>query len=245
VLVAAAVCPHPPLLVPEALGDSGAARAGAEAAADAQILRLRAACAAAVASLAAARPDLIAVVGGAEAAAEFPASAAGSLRRFGIPFTTGSGEPVLPLSLTVGSWLVRRFLPAEVGREPWRLQLRAVRQSMPTAQCLRLGAELASRAPRVALVVMGDGSARKVIGVPGAPDPAAEAYDAEVAAALAAADAGRLAALDAALDRDLLVAGRAAWQVLAGAADGRRLRGRLLFAAAPLDVGYLAACWAA
>jgi hypothetical protein len=139
---------------------------------------------------------------------------------------------------------VRRFLPAEAGRQPWRLQLRAVRQSMPTAQCLRLGAELASSAPRVALVVMGDGSARKVVGVHGAPDPAAEAYDAEVAAALADADADRLAALDAALDRDLLVAGRAAWQVLAGAADGRRLRGRLLFAAAPFDVGYLAASWA-
>jgi hypothetical protein len=276
VLVAAAVCPHPPLLVPAALGAAGFAahetahwygdrpvnarfhRPGREpqdsspddaddaagAAGDAQIMRLRSACGAAVGGLAAARPDLIAVVGGADQTAEFQASAAGSLRRFGIPFTTGSGEPVLPLSLTVGGWLVRRFLPAVPGQEPWRLQLRAVRQSMPTAQCLRLGAELAARAHRVALLIMGDGCARKVTGVPGAADPAAETYDAEVAAALADADPGRLAALDAALDGELMVAGRAAWQVLAGAADGRSLRGRLLFAAAPLDVSYLVAAWA-
>jgi hypothetical protein len=41
-----------------------------------------------------------------------------------------------------------------------------------------------------------------------------------------------------------MVAGRAAWQVLAGAAAGRRLHGRLLYAAAPLDVSYLVASWA-
>ena len=89
---------------------------------------------------------------------------------------------------------------------------------MPTADCLRLGAELAALAPRVALLAMGDASARKVAGVHGAADPAAERYDAEVRAAFAAADPGRLARLDAALDGELMVAGRAAWQVLAGAA---------------------------
>ena len=115
---------------------------------------------------------------------------------------------------------------------------------MPTAACLRLGAELAGRAPRVALLVMGDGSARKAVGVHGAADPPAEEYDAAVAAALAAADAGALARLDAALDDELMVAGRAAWQVLAGAAVGGGLRGQVRFAAAPLDVTYLVASWA-
>jgi hypothetical protein len=238
VLVAAAVCPHPPLLVPQALGAAGAGGA-AGAAGDAQIAELRAACGKAVAGLAAARPDLIVVVGGGGETAEYDALAAGSLRSFGIPFTTGSGDPVLPLSLTVGGWLVRQ----RAGREPWQLRLQAVRQSLPAAQCLRIGAGLAALAPSVALLVMGDGSARKVLGVHGAADPAAETYDAEVAAALADADPARLAGLDAALDDELMVAGRAAWQVLAGACDGRRPRGQLLFAAAPLDVSYLVSFW--
>jgi hypothetical protein len=312
VLVAAAVCPHPPLLIPEAMGAAGLAarrpRPAAESLArpeagrpwqaaeslarpeagrpwqaaeslarpeagspedaagsdDSRIPELLAACGTAVAGLAAAHPDLIAVVGGAAQTARYDASAAGSLRSFGIPFTTGSGEPVLPLSLTVGSWLLQQYLPAEADRDPRRFHervvdsarypgkinhahvlLQAVRQSMPTASCLRMGAEIAARAPRVALLVMGDGSARKVIGVHGAADPAAERYDAEVAAALADADPGRLARLDPALDGELMVAGRAAWQVLAGAAGGCRLHGQLHFAAAPLDVGYLVASWAA
>jgi hypothetical protein len=239
VLVAAAACPHPPLLVPEAMGAHGVA------ADDSRIPELRAACGAAVADLAAAHPDLIVVVGGADQTAEYEPSAAGSLRAFGIPFTTGSGPPVLPLSLTVGAWLMRRFLLTEAGCEPPRIRLQAVRQSLPAAGCLRLGAALAALAPRVALLVLGDATARKVIGVRGAADPAAEKYDAEVTAALAGADPARLARLDATLDGDLMITGRAAWQVLAGAAAGESggLRGELRFAGAPLDVTYLVASW--
>jgi hypothetical protein len=211
---------------------------------DGRIGELRSACAAAVAGLAAARPDLIAVVGGGGETAGYQESAAGSLRSFGIPFTIGTGDPVLPLSLTVGRWLVRQFLAADAGCPRWRVCLQSVRQSMQAAQCAGVGAALAARGPRVALLVMGDGSARRVLGVPGAGDPAAQAYDAEVAAALADADPARLAGLDAALDGELMVTGRAGWQVLAGAAEGRRMRGQLLFAAAPLDVGYLVASWA-
>jgi hypothetical protein len=64
-----------------------------------------------------------------------------------------------------------------------------------------------------------------------------------VAAALAAADPARLARLAPALDEELMVAGRAAWQVLAGAAGGRRLQGQLRCAVAPFGVGYLVASW--
>jgi hypothetical protein len=39
------------------------------------------------------------------------------------------------------------------------------------------------------------------------------------------------------------VAGRAAWQVLAGAAGGRRMQGRLLCMSAPYGVTYLVASW--
>src|SRR5262249_60506027 len=60
----------------------------------------------AVARLAAARPDLIAVVGGGPVDREYGPAAAGGLHDYGIDFTVGTGEPVLPLSLTVGRWLL-------------------------------------------------------------------------------------------------------------------------------------------
>lgn len=255
-LVAAAVCPHPPLLIPAAAGGA-CGRSGIRAGDDAILEDVRAACHAAVADLFRGEPDLIAVVGGADAAAVYDGSAAGSLRAFGIPFAVGSGPPVLPLSLTVGAWLLRgrgrgcasdgaRDGPAGPGGRPGtdpRVQLRAVARDTPTADCLRLGAQLAREAPRVALLAMGDGSARKASGIPGAADQAADNYDAEVAAALAAADPGPLAMLDPALDDELAIAGRAAWQVLAGAARGCELRGTLRCAAAPYDVSYLVASW--
>ncbi len=165
--------------------------------------------------------------------------------RFSQRPAVGPGAPVLPLSLTVGSWLLEqasRQNPAAAAG-PGRLQLRAVPADMPAADCLRLGAELASLASRVALLAMGDASARKAAGVPGAADPAAERYDAGVAAALANADPAALAGLDPVLDAKLMIAGRAAWQVLAGAASGAALRGRLRCAVAPFDVTYLVASW--
>jgi hypothetical protein len=274
VLVAAAVCPHPPLLIPAAMGAAGLDGAGLDGAgpADAELRGLRASCAAAVAGLLAAGPDLLVVVGCAARGAVHAGHAAGSLRDFGIT-AAGSGEPVLPLSLTVGAWLLdqageeRRRAAGRARTEhpagqalpehpdgqagtgparcalPCRLLLRAVAADLPPADCLRLGAELAGLAPRVALLAMGDASARKATGVHGAADPAADSYDAEVAAALAAVDPGRLARLDPALDGELLIAGRAAWQVLAGAADGAALRGRLRCAVAPYGVSYLVASW--
>jgi len=251
-LVAAAVCPHPPLLVPQAMGSAGwpdGSDAGAatsqEARVDAQIRQLRAACYAAVRDLAAADPDLIVVIGGGNVTRRYPGSAAGSLRDLGIPFSTGAGEPVLPLSLTVGSWLVRHCLGQTILQpaRPGRLELQEVAQSWSASECAALGERLVSEAPRVALLVMGDGSARKVLGVPGAADPPAERYDAQIANALAAGNVGVLAGLDPAAADHLLVAGRTGWQVLAGAAAGRRIRGQLRYAAAPLDVSYFVASW--
>ncbi len=205
---------------------------------DADLATVLAACDAASSGLAAADPDVILVVGGAATTAAYGGSAAGSLRAYGVSYAVGTGEAVLPLSLTLGSWLLRR---AGLGSDPVRLH--AVAQVTPVADCLRLGAELARQAPRVAILAMGDGTARRAVGIEGAADPAAERYDAEVAGALAQADPARLARLDPALDDELVVAGRAAWQVMAGAAEGRRLRGRLRCAAARYDVSYLVASW--
>jgi hypothetical protein len=301
VLIAAAVCPHPPLLIPEvsgsgpasaaaegpAAGDGPAARAGSAAAVGMSALaQLRAACDAAVAELLWVGADLVAVVGGAAEPGVYPGSAAGSLRPFGVPFQVGEGEPTLPLSLTIGRSLLHRAFGHPDGQRsgrqrsgarrdggphargqrgggphargqrprpgvdyaggrdrPPRVLLHAVPERAPVADCLSLGAQIAAQAPRVAILAMGDGPARPAVGVPGAADPAAERYQAEVAAALAEADPARLARLDPGLDAELIVAGRAAWQVLAGAADERRWYGRLRFAAAPLGVSYLVSSW--
>ena len=253
-LIAAAVCPHPPLLIPDAIGAAASDPPPALGA-------VRDACEVAVHALAAAEPDLIAVVGGGPAGREFEAGAAGSLGDYGIPVIVGEGEPVLPLSLTVGRWLLDRagVGPGRGGHGPGRrrsgapdasrpaggppLLLQAVDQRAPAGDCIKLGVMIAERAPRVALLAMGDASARRARDAEGAPDPQAQDYDEEVAEALAAADARWLGRLNPALDDELMVAGRAAWQVLAGAATGVRMCGRLLYMAHPYGVTYLVACW--
>src|SRR5262245_53721659 len=100
-LIAGAVCPHPPLLIPAALGS---------AASDppAELRKVAGAAGQAVSGLAGGRPDLIVVVGGGAAEREYGADASGGLHAFGVGVTVGPGEPVLPLSLTVGRWLLER-----------------------------------------------------------------------------------------------------------------------------------------
>jgi hypothetical protein len=268
-LIAGAVCPHPPLLIPAALG---AARDDPPA----ELSKVTQAATTAVARLVAARPDLIAVVGGGPADREYGRAAAGGLHDYGVDVTVGTGEPVLPLSLTVGRWLLEQagvLGPAveaggqgggvvaglaaggvgggvagvaggggAAGGAPTVL-FQAVTWRASPGYCLKLGMVLAERAPRVALLAMGDACARPARQAPGVPDLVAEEYDEEVAEALAAADARWLARLDPARDEELVIAGRVAWQVLAGAAGGGRLDGRLLCMSAPYGVTYLVASW--
>src|SRR6266705_2169369 len=150
-LIAAAVCPHPPLLVPEVTGASDPAVR--------ELRRLRTACRDAVAVLIGAAPDLLVVAGGAGQTAEYPAlpppggttppsppgpggspsppGPGGSLRDFGVPFTVGA-DPVLPLSLTIGKWLLAEAVPP-APPVSWQ----AIASGSATADCLSLGEELA------------------------------------------------------------------------------------------------------
>ena len=228
-LIAAAVCPHPPLLVPEV---TGASDPGVR-----ELRRLRATCREAVAVLLGAAPDLLVAVGGAGHTAEYPPRAGGSLRDFAVPYATGGG-PALPLSLTIGKWLLAGAAPGGPPAAWW-----GIASGAATADCVNLGEKLAALAPRVALLAMGDGPGRRARGVPGATDPGADHYDDQVTAALAAADPGLLAALDPRRDEELFVAGRAAWQVLAGAAARGAYAADLRYAAAPLEVSYYVATW--
>ncbi|MEU4572917.1 hypothetical protein ACBI99_25915 [Nonomuraea sp. ATR24] len=225
-LVAAAVCPHTPLLVPALAGAGQGELAG-----------LRSACHEAVAALLAAGPDRVVVVGGADRDRAFDGWAAGSLRSYGVDVTTGAGEPVLPLSLTVGRWLLER-----AAYDFGAVALRAVAADAPADACLKLGAELAGEG-RVALLVAADGSACLTANSPGHLDPAAAPYDDLVAGALAGGDHETLAALDPGTADRLWASGRAALQVLAGAAAGGAFDGSLLARAAPYGVGYFTAVW--
>jgi hypothetical protein len=238
-LIAGAVCPHPPLLIPEALGSAASDPPD-------ELRKVAAAAARAVAGLAAARPEAIVVVGGGAAEREYGADTAGGLHAFGVGVTIGAGEAVLPLSLTVGRWLLEQG--GILNRDGTTaggvaVVFQEVARSTAAGDCIKLGRILSDRAPRVALLAMGDACARPAREAPEVPDPDAQEYDEEVAEALAAADARWLTRLDPALDEELVVAGRAAWQVLAGAAGGRRMRGRLLSMSAPYGVTYLVASW--
>lgn len=227
-LVAAATCPHPPLLLP-----------GVDPGEGADLAQLRAACLAAVSGLANAAPDLLVVVGGSPQVGPFPAEASGSLAAYGVDLRVGAGTPTLPLSLTVGRWLVDEAAP-EVPR-----LLFGVAVDEEAARCANLGAGLADRADRVALLVMGDGSARRSLKGPGYLDERAAPFDDEVERALSGADHEALLRLDCTLADALLVAGRAPWQVLAGAAraGAGAWQASVTQAAAPFGVSYLVASW--
>ena len=236
-LVAAAVCPHPPLLVPVLAG-----------AAAAELDPVRTACDAALARVLAAEPQALVLVGSATQSREYPCGAAGTLRRYGVdvPVVLGGGTPAgppdLPLSLTIGAWLVDHQ-PGQRAR-PAALSGQAVADTAPVAQCAGLGARLAGTG-RVALLVLGDGSACRGDKAPGYADDRAGAFDAAVTAALAAVDTAALLALDPALATALRAAGRAPWQVLAGAAGtpAAGLAGAVLYDGAPYGVQYTVAVW--
>ncbi|MFI1073169.1 class III extradiol dioxygenase subunit B-like domain-containing protein [Streptomyces puniciscabiei] len=235
-LVAAAVCPCPPLLVPEVA-------AGAAPEMDAA----RAACTDALGVLAAARPDLLVVVGpaGQSGYGTFPQGTPGSFRGFGVAVDVRLGaaadtvsEGELPPSLSVGAWLLERTGWADAPIEGL-----GVGERLTPERCTELGRETGARAGRVALLVMGDASACRTVKAPGYLDERAAPFDAEVARALGAADVTAVQALDAGLAHELKASGRAPWQVLAGAAEGAELSGALLYEEAPYGVGYLVATW--
>lgn len=243
-LVAAAVCPCPPLLVPEIA-------AGAAHETDAA----RAACDEAVAALAAARPDRLVVAGPADEAeaGPYPQGARGSFRGYGVDLevSLGAGDPPagvrpLPPSLAVGAWLL--------GRNGWTaapVEGHGVDERLGGVQCEEAGRRLAEGDARVAVLVMGDGANCRSLKAPGYFDERAAGFDARVARALAEADAGALLALEEETALELHASGRSSWQLLAGAAgrgapgegNGSGLRGKLLYDDAPYGVGYFVAVW--
>jgi hypothetical protein len=260
-MVAAAVCPHPPLIVPEVAG-----------AAAAELDGLRAACDAALAVLAGSGARRLLVVGAGAVPWRYRPPYRGSFRPWGVPIELtldggdgggdGVADPPLPLSLLVGGWLLRRgFRPPR----PVGIRMVSVPPDAPVDSAAGPGDRMdpdggrgvagAAGAPADrttpgtpwALLAMGDGSACRGVGAPGYDDGRARRYDDGVAAALGAADPAALLDLDSVLSTELRVAGRAAWQVMAAAArcTGGEWRGDLLHHAAPYGVAYFVATWRA
>jgi len=185
---------------------------------------LRSACDQALSRVIETGPSQLVVIGAAG-----PAVSRGS-------FAPGLGDPdqrKLPLSLLVGDWLLSRqrsqvavhyvpINPDGTASAPWP------DMTVPTA-----------------LLVMGDGSARRSVKGPGYLDERAQPFDDAVVDALTNPAPGALANLDLTLAAELLVAGAAAWVATAKLVGAEQWHGKVLYADAPYGVFYVVATWLA
>jgi hypothetical protein len=241
-LVAAAVLPHPPLLVPEV----------AAGAAD-ELVGLRAACRKAIDTVLESDLQRVVVVGGGAVRATFGPGARGSLAGFGVPVevcvpgAAPTGEVVLPLSATIGCWMLHD-VRSDPGPTGCSVTVEVVGSDTSPQGAGELGAELVASADRMGLLVMGDGSAALSPKAPGYVVEGATEWQRRVDHALGSADVDAVAALSADDADRYLAMGRAAWQVLAGAVRAGEgpdttWRSTLLAAEAPYGVGYTVAAW--
>jgi hypothetical protein len=222
------VCPHPPLLLPELARGAAGTLDG-----------LLAACDAALADALALRPHRVVVLGAGESTARFAAGARGAAAGFGAPDPAElASAPPLPLSLTVGRFLLTR------SQWPGAVEFWSVADRATPGECVALGKGLAD-GPATLFLVLGDGSGVGRNAPPGAAVPAAEPFDDAVWAALCAVDTAALLAVDVAEAQRLKAAGRAAWQVLAGAVDaaGGAWSARARHRESPYGVGYFVVSW--
>ncbi len=236
-IVAAAVCPSPPLLIPELTGAQQVAT------------ELRRACHASVAELTAAAPEVIALVGAAERTRTWNGAATFDFARYAPLLGSGAaprlsagagqgpdpGPAGLPSALGVGNWLLD-----QAGCQVIRV-LQSVAQDEAPARCADIGARLAASRGRVALLVMADGSARRGLKAPGYLDGRSTGFDAEVERAVRTGRLEALLSADPALARELMATGRPAWQVLAGALRGRKVSSEVRYRDDPFGVAYLVA----
>jgi hypothetical protein len=237
VISTVAFCPHPPALVPELT-------AGAQG----ELAPLRAACTEAIGRLAGA--GRLVVLGSGPEERSYGPTARGTLAGYGRAVETGLGAPggheppELPLSLTVGAWLIGQVLGPDsgavgvsVGPEPAGAASRGLLD--------RLDRFDIAAVPDVALLVMGDGSARRRPSGPGSFDPRAADFDATVLAALGRGEPDVVAGLDPVLGDGLLAAGVAAWRAAGHLLAGTAFDAEVLYADDPYGVGYFVAVWTA
>ncbi|MFF2083654.1 hypothetical protein ACFVVM_07745 [Nocardia sp. NPDC058176] len=192
-------------------------------------------------------PDLLVIVGCDDTTTAYEsANTFGSLRRYGIDWDWDFawcrgelGSLPLPLSLSVGLWLATAHGPE--GLFIKRFAYQSVSFDALPHECVALGKELAAQEDRVAMLVVGEAA-------PGGQLSSdtvnrAAAYNSALTRALAHVDTAALSQLDPVESRTLKATGRASWQVLAGAAEGRELEGQLVSDSASHDRGLVVASW--
>lgn len=243
----AVVVPQPPLLVPELVG--GAVSETAE---------LRAACEAATRRLVGAGARRWLAVGVDESGPRtVPACANGTFAGYGVhvPVSLAASDAAsggacppspaqpLPLPLLVAGWLRARVDGAATVVGELVHPLAAAGDC--AARGHALADELGGAGEPVGLLVLGDGASTHPAPGAGRIDERAGPFDDTVRGALAGADTGALLGLDTELAAELGATGRAAWQVLAGAASrtGVPWQGELLYSGAPYGVAYHVAVW--
>jgi hypothetical protein len=206
--------PSAPLLVP--------AVAGGSAAIDAD---LRAACRSVVSSLVGGQPGCVVVVAGWPGGGSWDETHTWGFEGFGVPRQPRDDRPRLPWPLGIGAWLLD-----DAGWAGPRRYL-GVAGAGPDAE-------------DGALLVVGDGTARRTEKAPGHLDDRAEGYDAEIARCLRDGDIAGLGGLDEELGADLMCGGLDVWRWLAESLHGQTVaRAALLAETAPYGVGYFAATW--
>lgn len=236
-LVSAAICPHPPLLVPE-IGPRH----------DGRLEVLRDACRAALRELHNASPELLIVVGTGERT-ELDVVGTGDFAAYGVPRQVAlpghagdaaSGSVLasaMPLSLCVGAWLLER------DGWPGPVAGTVVARTAGPDDCVRLGAEVAERDERVALLVMTDGAPGHDADETPQVRSRAGAHHLAFVGALGSGDPRQILALDAAAAAAAGAHGLNALNVLAGAAVDTVFDADVLYDAAPFGVGYTVAVW--
>lgn len=208
---AVAVCPHPPLLVPQIAPGTGD-----------ELADLRAACDAVVQTLIETRPARILVIGAGDPDTDLDESAGGTLAGYGVDVHAGGASRELPLSLTIGAWLLDRA--GWTGPRTY------------STGCPDMDGD-------VAMLVMADGTTARSLQAPGFLDERAEPYDAAIATALATGDPAALVQLDADLGAELGATGIPALRTLGELTKGTDVTARLLYDGAPFGVGYFVADW--
>jgi hypothetical protein len=226
VITGVAFCPQTPLLVP-------AVAAGAAGELD----PLRDACRAAIRRIAVPGSGLV-VLGSGSDTTRHEATARGTLAGFGVPIelalgSGGSGPVELPLSLTIAAWLLQDALGSDSDAIGFSIGPKKEEPSRPV---------LPADSADFALLVMGDGSARRSTSAPGYFDDRAAAFDASVADALRSGEGDRLH-LDPGLGEELLAAGTRVWDEAAYLLEPFAFDAELLYDDAPYGVGYFVAAW--
>lgn len=241
----AALIPSPPALLPELCAGSDG---GADTHPATRFRPVREAALAAGRMLADAARWTIIAVGRQE---QRLTGGAGTFRGFGVDVVVSlspaacaqPADPQWPVGVLLGAW-VREQVAPEVTATAMVVAADAHPQ-----HCLQVGStlrrDLESSPQQHAVLVVADGATTLSTTAPGYLDHRAPQAQHDLAAAVGAGDREALAVLDPTLCRELGIAGRAGYQVLAGlfATDERDPVVRNLCRSAPFGVGYQVSVW--